>query len=197
MWRFVVLCFCAALTLLASTRSGVVGILKTHAATAQSAGCPGDFSGDGMVNLADFLAFAGGFGARSGDANYSARMDMDGSGAIDLSDFLAFAGVFGTTCGVPPEGSVSGDRAALVALYNATDGPNWVNNDNWLTRAPLGEWHGVGTGASGRVVSLNLGGRLDDEVRSYVPFGLVGYIPTQLGNLEQLKQLGACRDTCG
>ncbi len=33
-------------------------------------------------------------------------------------------------------------RAALVALYEATDGPNWVNNENWLTDAPLGEWFG-------------------------------------------------------
>lgn len=29
------------------------------------------------------------------------------------------------------------DRAALVALHEATDGPNWVNNDNWLTDATL------------------------------------------------------------
>ena len=33
---------------------------------------------------------------------------------------------------------VNPDRAALVALYNATDGPNWVDNTNWLTDAPLG-----------------------------------------------------------
>ncbi|MDE2822842.1 MAG: hypothetical protein OXK79_04985 [Chloroflexota bacterium] len=25
------------------------------------------------------------------------------------------------------------DRAALVALCNATDGPNWTNNTNWLS----------------------------------------------------------------
>ena len=25
------------------------------------------------------------------------------------------------------------DRAALVALYNATDGPNWLISDNWLS----------------------------------------------------------------
>ena len=42
-------------------------------------------------------------------------------------------------------GGTSGDRAALVALYNATDGPNWVINENWLTDAPLGEWYGVDT----------------------------------------------------
>ena len=60
--------------------------------------CPGDFDGNGRVNIADFLAFAGAFGSRSGEAKYNAVMDMDGSGAIDISDFLAFAEVFGTTC---------------------------------------------------------------------------------------------------
>ena len=30
------------------------------------------------------------------------------------------------------------DRAALVALYHATDGENWVNNTNWLSEEPIG-----------------------------------------------------------
>ena len=35
------------------------------------------------------------------------------------------------------------DKAALVALYNATDGPNWTNNSNWLTNlvAQYGKMH--------------------------------------------------------
>ena len=144
---------------------------------AQTASCPGDFNGDGKVNLADFLAFAGGFGARSGDANFNARLDLDGNGAIDLSDFLAFAGVFGTTCEDRPDGSVSGDRAALVALYNATDGPNWNDNTNWLTDAPLGEWYGVETDTSGRVVTLDLAGRVEQGVR--ILHGLSGPIPPE------------------
>ena len=37
------------------------------------------------------------------------------------------------------------DRAALVALYEATDGPNWANSQKWLTDAPLREWYGVET----------------------------------------------------
>ncbi len=71
------------------------------------------------------------------------------------------------------------DRAALVALYEATDGPAWVDNTNWLTDAPLGEWHGVDTDATGRVERMYLGGN-----------GLSGAIPSALGNLANLRQLG-------
>ncbi len=81
------------------------------------------------------------------------------------------------------------DRAALVALYNATDGPNWVNNENWLTDAPLGEWYGVDTDASGRVVGLNLGGRWDEVARQWIPHGLLGPIPPELGDLARLERL--------
>ena len=81
------------------------------------------------------------------------------------------------------------DRAALVALYKATDGPNWVNNDNWLTDAPLGEWYGVSTDASGRVVQLSLDGRWDGDARAYVRHGLTGPIPPELGNLANLRVL--------
>ena len=49
-----------------------------------------------------------------------------------------------------------GDREALVALYNATGGPNWRNNHNWLSNAPLGQWYGVTTDSSGRVTELDL-----------------------------------------
>ena len=55
---------------------------------------------------------------------------------------------------VPPV--LSADRAALEELYHATNGPNWRNNTNWLTDAPLGEWHGVETDSTGRVISLIL-----------------------------------------
>ena len=51
----------------------------------------------------------------------------------------------------------SPDGAALAALYEATDGPNWVNSDNWLTDRPLNEWYGVET-EHGRVVSLETAG---------------------------------------
>ena len=69
------------------------------------------------------------------------------------------------------------DRAALVALYEATDGPNWVNSENWLTDAPLRDWHGV-TKSGGRVSYLDL----DQN-------GLTGSIPAQLGTLTHLVGL--------
>ena len=81
------------------------------------------------------------------------------------------------------------DRAALVALYEATDGPNWIDNTNWLTDAPLGEWYGVKTDASGRVVELDLGGRWDRETRAEARHGLTGPIPPELGNLSNLQTL--------
>ena len=70
------------------------------------------------------------------------------------------------------------DRAALVALYNATDGPNWANNTNWLTNQPIGQWHGVDVDDSGGVVRLYLGFN-----------ELTGPIPGELGNLSNLESL--------
>ena len=47
------------------------------------------------------------------------------------------------------------DRAALVALYEATGGPRWIDNTNWLSDAPLRQWYGVGT-IRGRVTHLQM-----------------------------------------
>ncbi len=78
------------------------------------------------------------------------------------------------------------ERAALAALYEATDGPNWTNNENWLTDAPLGEWHGVTVGDDGRVSRLDLGGRIRAPDLGN---GLSGPIPPELGNLASLRTL--------
>ncbi len=80
---------------------------------------------------------------------------------------------------------VNPDRAALVALYEATDGPNWKDNENWLSDRPLDEWYGVGVDTSGRVVSLDLSGDPDPPDRH----GLKGEIPPELGQLSELSSL--------
>ena len=83
---------------------------------------------------------------------------------------------------------VSPDRAPLVALYNATNGPRWVNSDNWLTDKPLGQWHGVQTDASGRVHWVVLHGQQDSE-GNWARHGLEGSLPAELGRLDKLKAL--------
>ena len=83
----------------------------------------------------------------------------------------------------------SGDRAALAALHEATDGPNWADDENWLTDGPLEEWRGVETDAFGRVVRLDLSGRQDGETGEWVSHGLRGTIPPELGRLAGLTSL--------
>lgn len=83
----------------------------------------------------------------------------------------------------------SPDRLVLEALYNATDGPNWADADNWLTDAPLGEWYGVETNQVGRVVDLDLSGQWDGERQVPIPHGLSGSIPRELGDLPYLVSL--------
>ncbi len=80
------------------------------------------------------------------------------------------------------------DRAPLVALYNATNGPKWRKNDNWLTNKPLAQWHGVDTDGSGRVSRVNLPGRRDNR-GNWTRHGLKGTIPAELGRLDKLRFL--------
>ena len=52
------------------------------------------------------------------------------------------------------QGSAASDRAVLEALYDATGGPDWIDNTNWKTASPLGEWFGVTIDTAGRVTRL-------------------------------------------
>ena len=75
------------------------------------------------------------------------------------------------------------DMEALYALFSATNGVSWEINSNWLSDAPLSEWHGVNTDSDGRVVSLVLGGN-----------NLSGPIPTELRQLTHLQTLDLNRN---
>ena len=55
---------------------------------------------------------------------------------------------------VVPE--VPEERAALVALYEATDGANWRRQDHWLSGVSIANWYGVHTDQEGHVTSLFL-----------------------------------------
>ena len=101
----------------------------------------------------------------------------------------ARAGPASASAGITVNAPPLADRDILVLLYEATDGPNWINSENWLTDAPLGAWYGVTTDAFGRVVSLDLAGRWDREAERFVEHGLSGSIPPALGNLTHLEVL--------
>ena len=79
---------------------------------------------------------------------------------------------------LPATAAAARDRAAIEALYHATEGPEWVQQDNWLTDAPLSDWHRVVTDSVGRVVWLTLPGNR-----------LTGTLPPELGDLTELQHL--------
>ena len=94
------------------------------------------------------------------------------------------------------------DKAVLVKLYNATNGDEWHDNDNWLSDQPLAAWYGVDVDAEGKVTELDLWynklkgtlipeiGQLD-QLTSLTLDGneLSGTIPSELGSLNLLEGL--------
>ncbi len=91
-------------------------------------------------------------------------------------------------------------RFALGMLYRATNGPDWTQNTNWLTDAPVEEWHGVTVGLFGLILNLNnnnLGGSIPMDVGQLrvleeLNLGsnrISGEIPATIGKLEYLGKL--------
>jgi len=92
------------------------------------------------------------------------------------------------------------DSLALVALYNATNGPNWTTT--WNLYQPMDTWHGVSLNTAGQVRTLyldnnQLNGHIPTEIGnlSHLTFlklnrnKLSGNIPPELGNLSNLQYL--------
>ena len=170
-------------SLASSTDSGISETLSAGAytieATTVTAGETGEFT----------LTIRGVTGTY--DALFD-RYDTDDNGQIDKPEVIAavrdYLGGQITKAQVvevirhyiigPPTPAPPVDRAALVALYNATDGLNWTNNHNWLSEAPIGEWYGVSVDDTGRVTDLGLSGNR-----------LSGEIPSELGGLSNLEEL--------
>eukprot|EP00903_Cladosiphon_okamuranus_P021371 g19641.t1 len=107
-----------------------------------------------------------------------------------------------TTYKGPPTMAVT-DHDALVALYDATDGPNWQDSSDWGTDADLSDWYGVKVNDQGLVVQLHLscnkiprgqippqlGGLGALKILSFYTNKLDGHIPSDLGNLSALQLL--------
>ena len=76
------------LTLQLTDPGGLVAFLSV---TVVSNAIPADFDGNGSVDFADFLLFAGAFQNPDADPKF----DLDGSGVVDFPDFLIFVEGFG------------------------------------------------------------------------------------------------------
>ena len=126
------------------------------------------------------------------DGNIIAEDDDDDDGVFDLrarssgiriplvpGNYIVEATTYaGTATGDFTLTVIRPELAALHALYNATDGANWINSDNWLTDAPLSDWHGIKTDDEGRITEIYLIGN-----------NLEGEIPAALGKLSHLEGL--------
>ena len=169
-------------------------VVEEHSGRARmklaAGGILGDVDSNERVDFVDALLVA----LYSGDASIVTPNngdislgDVDADGQVVRSDASLIAAYLNDPSdpSLPPgigkavgeAASLSSDRDVLVALYNATDGPNWTNSTNWLSDKPLGDWHGV-TVAGGRVTELALGGNQ-----------LTGSIPSELGNLTNLQYM--------
>ena len=118
------------------------------------------------------------------------------------ASFRAWLSAIPAREGPEVECAPTSDRDILAILYGATGGASWRNRNNWMTDAPLGEWHGVEVDAEGRVTALRL---TDNNLNGIIPhelgqlarleelelFGnpLKGPIPPALGNLSRLRRL--------
>jgi hypothetical protein len=69
------------------------------------------------------------------------------------------------------------DSIALVAIYNKTEGVNWINKTNWLT-GTLDTWFGVTLDTERRVRDLGLNKN-----------SLTGLLPENISNLTHLASL--------
>ena len=90
---------------------------------------------------------------------------------------------------------------ALIAFYNATGGPNWKNNRNWLSDLPLHRWYGLriyeGKVGQLRLPENGLTGELPPELGGLINLvvlnlngnRLTGEIPAELGSIKGLLEL--------
>jgi len=76
------------------------------------------------------------------------------------------------------------EREVLVLLYEATGGPGWTDDENWLSDRPFGEWRGVTTGGEGQVASIDLSRN-----------NLTGAVPSAVGTLAGLETLNLARNS--
>ncbi len=91
---------------------------------------------------------------------------------------------------VAAQGTVETDRAALVALYDATGGDSWEDKTNWKSDKPLNKWYGIETDSTGRVILIDFPVLIIFRPDLILTGNnLTGSIPPEIGNLTNLETL--------
>ena len=98
--------------------------------------------------------------------------------ASDAGRFRAWLNAIPSHRGTGHACETLSDREILTAFYEAAGGPQWDDNNNWLTDAPLNKWRGIVADSQDRVQQIWLTAN-----------GLTGHIAPELGGLERLTQL--------
>ena len=120
-----------------------------------------------------------------------------------LEEWLRQLGVTLPPCGAgePGDGGageIDGDRAVLLALYRATNGPGWTNEVEedgiWNLSAPLNTWYGVTTDTAGRVTALHLD---NNNLHGFIPSDLSGLTNLQILDLSNNNLSGLIPDLSG
>lgn len=127
------------------------------------------------------------------------NIDYDFSNNPDLANGGDFTVFCTEESGVCPPCRVT-DSLALIALYKATNGPEWKNT--WNLSSPINTWYGVSASQDGCVIYLvlqgnNLTGTIPPEIGDFTRMrylslynnNLTGSIPSSIGNLINLEQI--------
>lgn len=158
----------------------------------------GDVNNDGKVDEIDITEIKD-YLLGKPSANFKVdNADLNKDGNVNVVDIVALIEYFK-------------ERAALMDLYNATDGEHWSKNTNWGSDKPLSEWYGIETfsehnlidnGYDGNVVIINLAdnnlsGHIPESISAFKSLislslsynNLSGEIPDAMGDLSSLIEL--------
>ena len=107
--------------------------------------------------------------ASNGTIVYSNNIQEDGNYSVDVTSltenttyyyraFVINGGnyVYGDVMSFTTQKENMSERDILIAFYNATDGDNWKNNENWCSEKPLNEWYGIETNDEGFVTRITI-----------------------------------------